>query len=292
MDADHIERAAHLLDNADALLVGAGAGIGVDSGLPDFRGDEGFWKNYPPFKKRGLNFYDLANPRWFHDDPELAWGFYGHRLHLYRDTAPHEGFEILLEAGRRARQQAGNAPFVFTSNVDGHFQKAGFADDHVMECHGSLMHLQCAGPCSSGDGAIWPADDVSVEVDPERFRAVGKLPRCPTCGGIARPNVLMFGDARWLEARTARQRDRYRNWLEQCARPADRLVVVEVGAGTAVPTVRHQCERVAETYGGTLIRINPRESQTPRGLDAISVAAGGLEALREMTSPSTDGPST
>ena len=77
-----IARAAEAVASADALLVGAGAGMGVDSGLPDFRGDKGFWKAYPPFERLGVSFVDMANPGWFARDPELAWGFYGHRLEL------------------------------------------------------------------------------------------------------------------------------------------------------------------------------------------------------------------
>jgi len=65
------------IQEADAILITAGAGIGVDSGLPDFRGDEGFWKAYPPLKKLGLNFSQMANPKWFDTNPFLAWGFYG-----------------------------------------------------------------------------------------------------------------------------------------------------------------------------------------------------------------------
>ena len=75
-----IEKAAAAVAMADALLVTAGAGMGVDSGLPDFRGDKGFWKAYPPFERLGVSFVDMANPGWFARDPELAWGFYGHRL--------------------------------------------------------------------------------------------------------------------------------------------------------------------------------------------------------------------
>ncbi len=92
-----IREAAGIIGAADALLVCAGAGMGVDSGLPDFRGSRGFWNAYPPYKKLGLDFYDLANPEWFTADPELAWGFYGHRLNLYRRTVPHQGFDLLLK---------------------------------------------------------------------------------------------------------------------------------------------------------------------------------------------------
>src|SRR5256885_11999890 len=115
--------------------------MGVDSGLPDFRGDEGFWRAYPPYQRLGLRFVELADPVHFAEDPELAWGFYGHRLALYRDTKPHNGFAIL-------KRWAETVPArVFTSNVDGQFQRAGFAGEHVAEVHGSIHHLQWQKPC-------------------------------------------------------------------------------------------------------------------------------------------------
>src|SRR5437588_12489307 len=119
---DLLDRAAAAVASADALLIGAGAGMGVDSGLPDFRGDKGFWNAYPPYAALGLNFIALASPRWFTDDPEIAWGFYGHRLNLYRQTAPHAGFQIL----RKWAERMPRGSFVYTSNVDGHFQRSGF----------------------------------------------------------------------------------------------------------------------------------------------------------------------
>src|SRR6266403_3978961 len=84
MDESSLHRAAEAIRGADALLIAAGAGMGVASGLPDFRGNQGFWRAYPPYQKLGLDFVSLANPRWFASDPALAWGFYGHRLNLYR----------------------------------------------------------------------------------------------------------------------------------------------------------------------------------------------------------------
>ena len=121
----HIKKAAETIRDADALLITAGAGMGVDSGLPDFRGDKGFWKAYPPFERLGVSFVDMANPGWFSRDPELAWGFYGHRLGLYRATTPHRGFDIL----QRWADGLEYGCFVFTSNVDGQFQQAGFDRD-------------------------------------------------------------------------------------------------------------------------------------------------------------------
>jgi len=117
-----IEKAAEAIESAEALVIGAGAGMGVDSGLPDFRGDQGFWRAYPPYEKLGLSFVAMANPDWFSHDPRLGWGFYGHRLNLYRTIVPHDGFRILKKWGERLPL----GYFVFTSNVDGQFQRAGF----------------------------------------------------------------------------------------------------------------------------------------------------------------------
>ena len=95
MSQEQFELVADLIADSTSIWIGAGAGMGVDSGLPDFRGDEGFWKAYPPYRNLGYSFYDSANPKWFASKPAQAWGFYGHRLKLYRETIPHEGFQIL-----------------------------------------------------------------------------------------------------------------------------------------------------------------------------------------------------
>jgi len=68
-----IRTAREKIHQADAILITAGAGMGVDSGLPDFRGDEGFWEAYPVARRLGLRFVELANPEWFERDPALLW---------------------------------------------------------------------------------------------------------------------------------------------------------------------------------------------------------------------------
>jgi NAD-dependent SIR2 family protein deacetylase len=268
---DALERAARAVASAEAILIGAGAGMGVDSGLPDFRGPSGFWKAYPPYAKLGLEFMQLANPRWFSTDPELAWGFYGHRLMHYRQTVPHEGFAIL----RRWMDRMPLEGFVFTSNVDGHFQKAGFPPERVYEVHGSIGAMQCLTECGVG---IFPADPYSLEIDPETMRAIHPLPSCPNCGRLARPNVLMFGDWGWDSSRSDIQGRRLRSWLSLMA--DSRVVVIESGAGTAVPTVRLYCQDAADRLDATLIRINPREPEVAAG--HISLPMGALEALTRI----------
>ncbi|WP_165227112.1 SIR2 family NAD-dependent protein deacylase [Aquisphaera insulae] len=268
---DLLDRAAEAIRGAGALLIGAGAGMGVDSGLPDFRGDDGFWKAYPPYAKRKLRFVEMANPRWFTRDPEMAWGFYGHRMMLYRATEPHGGFAIL----RRWGEAMPRGSFVFTSNVDGHFQKAGFDEGRIHEVHGTLAAMQCMADCGEG---IFRADDVSVRVDETTMRAIPPLPSCPKCGGLARPNILMFGDWGYDSSASAEQERALEAWLGTLAGVP--LVAVECGAGTAIPTVRHTCEYVARRNSDTLIRINVREPEVPAG--GISLAMGALEALRAI----------
>ncbi len=273
---DNFDKAAKIIDTADALLITAGVGMGVDSGLPDFRGAQGFWKAYPPLRKAGITFAEMANPAQFLDHPKRAWGFYGHRINLYRSTAPHAGFYRLLELGKT---MAGGY-FVFTSNVDGQFQKAGYEEERIEECHGSINHLQCTLPCGAD---IWPADDLTIKVDERNFEAADPLPRCKHCSALCRPNVLMFGDWNWISARTDSQEKRFNNWLKENLKNSHKAVIVELGAGTAVATVRFTSEQIAKNYDAALIRINPRDYETPPGHISLPVSAEeGVERIYQL----------
>ena len=241
--------------------------MGVDSGLPDFRGVEGFWNAYPKARELGLRFEEMANPQWFKSDPHLAWAFYGHRLHLYRDIEPHRGFAKLLVLSNTKKYQS----FIFTSNVDGQFQKAGFAEERVMECHGSIHYLQCIDDCRR---KIWSAEDTHISID-ENFRARDPLPECPYCGKMARPNILMFGDFGWNYERTETQREKLIKWINTLANENAKLAIIEFGAGTAIPTVRNMSEETAKRFCIPLIRVNPRESYGAE----IDLPMGAAEAL-------------
>jgi NAD-dependent SIR2 family protein deacetylase len=264
---NRIQSAAELIADANGLVITSGAGIGIDSGLPDFRGVNGFWNAYPALGKRGLNFTAIANPKAFQSDPELAWGFYGHRLHLYRSTWPHEGFLRLL----RLAKCMPNGARVFTSNVDGQFQKAGFNPEHVTECHGSIHHLQCMQKCGQD---VWPADGFQPVIDAETCTLQSALPECPSCGGLARPNILMFGDWDFQGRRYTLQESRLQAWLMRTDRP----VVIEIGAGTSIPSARN----FGEEIGCPLIRINPLECAVGLKRD-VGIPLGAMDALIRIT---------
>lgn len=265
-----IKRAAELVSTADAFVITAGAGMGVDSGLPDFRGNQGFWQAYPPYARLGLSFVECANPEHFQRDPSFGWGFYGHRTNLYRDTVPHAGFGII---SRWIEEKA--APyFVVTSNVDGQFQKAGFEDDRIHEVHGSIHWLQCSSPCCD---SIWPNNE-QIPVDPVTMRA-GHIPRCPRCKVVSRPNILMFGDWSWLAGRTHQQEQRFQQFLDEYGHK--QIAVIELGAGTAIPTIRTTSERLGWRHvGANVVRINIRESEITA--PHIGLACGALEGLQAI----------
>lgn len=245
--------------------------MGVDSGLPDFRGDQGFWCAYPAYARLGLSFVDCANPQHFTGDPSFGWGFYGHRTNLYRDTIPHEGFHLIRKWIERNRADY----FVVTSNVDGQFQKAGYVDDRILEVHGSIHWLQCQKPC--GD-RIWRNDEV-IRTDEVSMRARHPLPRCPGCGEISRPNILMFGDWSWLPDRTSSQEQAFEQFLAVNANR--RIAVIEIGAGSAIPTIRATSERIGWSIEhATVIRINPREAEITAPY--ISLPCGALEGLQAI----------
>ncbi|TQV86874.1 SIR2 family NAD-dependent protein deacylase [Aliikangiella coralliicola] len=264
IDPEALALITSAIEKADGLIIGAGAGMGVDSGLPDFRGQQGFWRAYPALAEAVMDFTEIANPEAFRSRPRLAWGFYGHRFNLYRKTASHDGYQILKRIGEKLANQYQ----VFTSNVDGHFQSAGFAKDRVYECHGSINYWQCSRPCCDD---IWSANKMLIETDDIRCQAIGQLPVCEYCGEIARPNILMFGDFGWNSQRSDRQAAMLRKNISLMQNP----VVIECGAGTAIPTVRYFCEK----QRGLLVRINPRDEQIGN-CQGISLRCGALEALQ------------
>lgn len=268
--ARQFQQGAEVLREARALVITAGAGMGVDSGLPDFRGDSGFWRAYPLYERLGITFVDAANPEHFERDPAFGWGFYGHRANLYRQTVPHDGFRLLLGWIERLGLEA----FVATSNVDGQFQKAGFPEERILEFHGSIHHLQCTRPCC---GRIWENRE-DFRIDRESMRS-DHVPLCSRCGAAARPNILMFGDQSWIGDRTRRQDERFRSFLAR--QSGKRVVVVELGAGTAIPTVRAMSERIGAFSRARVIRINPREPQISP--PHLSLPCGALEGLQGIS---------
>ena len=90
----------------------------------------------------------------------------------------------------------------------------------------------------------------------------------------------MFGDWSWLGDRTDQQHERFSAWLDELSKLSAKVAVIELGAGGAIPTVRHTSERVVQRLGGKLIRINPRDDGVPTG--HIGLPLGAAEGIRQI----------
>ena len=112
-----LDAAASAIAKADAMIIGSGAGLGVDSGLGTFRGrNAGVWQ---PLKAMWRDFSEMVSPSCFDEDARRAWAFWKFRHDNYTSSAPHEGYKLIAEWG--ASMPRGF--FSVTSNIDGHWAR-------------------------------------------------------------------------------------------------------------------------------------------------------------------------
>ncbi len=164
-----LERLAERLRRASRVTVVTGAGVSAASGVPTFRGAGGLWKDFRP--------EDVATPEAFARDPETVWEWYAWRRELVARAKPNRAHEVLALWSRRFPDFT-----LVTQNVDGLHERAGTPG--VIRFHGSLWDLSCADGCSLSPRR-WPDERVPFPQMP---------PRCPHCGGLARPGVVWFGE--------------------------------------------------------------------------------------------------
>jgi len=291
---DAIARSASLIANADAVLIVAGAGMGIDSGLPDYRGPNGLWNTWHPAAKLNMTYEDLSTHEQFVKDPALAWGFQTYLTQLYHDLDPHSGYYQLRDLVEDEKQ---GRYFVVTSNVDSQFIKAGFNQDKLYEVHGTKRLWQCMDKTCNKRCAPWPMDMTQLPtVDPKTLYAVKPFPQCSHCGQMARPNVSFFGDDVFSETVTKRQGQRFKQWLDTVV--GTQMVVLELGCGLSRHSIRFRSKddryvmcskeyKLPKSFRAGenthLIRINPGEQQEAEP-HVVHVPLGAREAMRVLTS--------
>eukprot|EP00440_Ansanella_granifera_P035109 gb/GFBE01038081.1/.p1 GENE.gb/GFBE01038081.1/~~gb/GFBE01038081.1/.p1 ORF type:complete len:371 (+),score=71.07 gb/GFBE01038081.1/:1-1113(+) len=288
-----LQRAAEAINDCEALIFTAGAGMGVDSGLPDFRGSTGLFKD----RELAMTYEEMSNDKWFGEDPAFAWGTNYTQLMMYRKTEPHAGYGILLKWAN----SLGKPYFAWTSNIDGMFEKAGFPAELVTTCHGDLHHLQCTvdrrrckGLADDGADEVWSAsiipDGLDEQIDPNalRFKDAAILEqsffKCPRCERLARPNVWFCSDRNYNASRFGiERRDKYNKWLQDLQERKARVVVIECGGGLAIPSVRIESEDAVEGCGegSLLVRINPADNKVPAGR-GVGIPLGSLAGLQRL----------
>jgi NAD-dependent deacetylase len=163
---DTLSEIRERLRAAKRITVATGAGVSAASGVPTFRGADGLWRNFRPEQ--------LATPEAFHRDPTLVWQWYDWRRGLIARCAPNAAHEVI------ARWSRAPGFTLVTQNVDGLHERAGTLN--LVRYHGSIWMSRCASGCGAPE---W--EDRRVPIDP-------LPPGCPSCGGLARPGVVWFGE--------------------------------------------------------------------------------------------------
>jgi NAD-dependent deacetylase len=239
---DHVlDAVATAVRCADSTVALTGAGVSTASGIPSFRGDDGIWDRFDPM---------AFHRRRFDADPE---GFWRDRLDLRRamsadrDPVPNAAHEALVDLERRDLLRA-----VVTQNVDGLHHDAG--SDRIVELHGTHRQVRC-DDC----GHRHPASEAF-----ERAASGESPPRCD-CGGIYRPDVVLFGESLPDEALDEAQR---------LAREAD--VFLAVGSSLSVRPAS-LLPKIAARSGATLVVVN--FEPTPRDEAAEHVVRGDVTAV-------------
>jgi NAD-dependent deacetylase len=226
------------LRRARAVTVLTGAGVSAASGVPTFRGPEGLWRQFRP--------EELATPQAFARDPSLVWEWYAWRRERIAACAPNAAHEVIAEWSRRIPQFT-----LITQNVDGLHERAG--TEHVVRFHGSIWHLQCWNRCGA---APWRDEQVPLVELP---------PRCPECGGLARPAVVWFGEG--IDPNVMA--------LSGCASRCDLFFVI--GTSSVVYPAAG-LTRLAASHGAFTVEINPDPTEATGRVDR-SIRAPAEEIL-------------
>lgn len=202
------------------VLVLTGAGISAESGIPTFRGAEGYWvegsRNYQPM--------ELATHEAFLDRPDTVWAWYLYRRGICRAAKPNRAHEALVALERAL----GDRFLLVTQNVDGLHVRAGNSVERTYAIHGNLERMRCAREC---DGRLHPMPDGLADEWPKgrtMDAATRALLVCPSCGGRARPHVL------WFDESYDEPRFRFESTRREAA-SRDLLVVVGTAGATNLP---------------------------------------------------------
>eukprot|EP01063_Lacrimia_lanifica_P016739 TRINITY_DN23291_c0_g1_i1.p1 TRINITY_DN23291_c0_g1~~TRINITY_DN23291_c0_g1_i1.p1 ORF type:complete len:305 (+),score=69.90 TRINITY_DN23291_c0_g1_i1:48-962(+) len=290
-----VSAAAARIHDGTHLFIGAGAGCSADSGLQVFAQVS----QSDVFASEGLTYDQVASSDMLARDTRRCLGFWAAMEGAYRTAEPHAGYDILR--GWRAAKDS----FVVTSNVDGFFCRD--SDEGVAEIHGNVRTWQCGGEPSGAKFPLWKSNFCSRKLHPPprglsvdaAQRLIEDVPTCTECRrGILRPHIYLFGDGeRFVGDERVVKAAAQKAWRQQTVDALHaggaRLVIIEIGCGLRVPSVRKRCEDVflsAKAAAGdpshvTFIRINPDYpgSTLVAGAEpTFAFKAGALDTLAQL----------
>lgn len=207
-----------------------GAGISAESGIPTFRGEEGYWtvgsKVYQPS--------ELATYAAFSRMPDDIWRWYLHRRDVCRQAEPNAAHHALVTLDRAL----GESFRLVTQNVDGLHLRAGSTPARTYQIHGNINLFRCSNGCSRGS---WPLPD--GDVDPQRIL-------CPSCHTQGRPHVL------WFDEYYDEPNFRLESTLA-AARAATLVITIGTSASTNLPW---RVVEIAVSNGATFIDVNAADN--------------------------------
>ncbi len=238
-----------------------GAGISAASGIPTFRGKEGYWTvgstNYHPM--------DLATNQAFSEMPDEVWCWYLFRRTVCRKAEPNPAHLMLAELEERLRQRF----LLVTQNVDGLHLRAGNSLARTYQVHGNIDYMRCWEECCLDQFPI-PETIGPLEREMRLSDHQKGLLKCPRCQGQARPHVL------WFDECYDEPRFRFNSSLK-AALECGLLVTVGCSGSTNLPM---RMAQVASGRGACLVDINPETNPFAR----MAQASGGLW-FRERAGP-------
>ncbi|MGW5690898.1 NAD-dependent protein deacetylase of SIR2 family [Streptomyces asiaticus] len=268
------------LDDADRLLITAGAGLSAAAGY-DYGDTKRFEELFPALHRLGLRSrYLVGVPL----PPALLWGYWAVHIDDIRfDPTPNPLYRQLRTL------TSGKDHWVMTSNVDALFARNGFASDRIFTPQGDYGRYQCTTPCTS---TTWDTEPLVAQLlaayDPHTgaITVPAALPRCPHCGGDVEINLRIgpeFVDAPYLPAGRHLQ-----DWLTS-ADVGTRLLILEFGAGFNTPgVIRHPGEYLTRAFPhACLVRVNPTHPKVPTDLSdrALAVPADASQLLNALAVP-------
>ena len=166
-----IEQLKKIIQESTNIVFFGGAGVSTESGVPDFRSENGL---YNAVKQYGYPPEELLSFSFFKSHTEIFFDYYKNNL-IYKDAQPNKAHLALARL-----EAAGKVKAVVTQNIDGLHQIAGSIN--VLELHGSVLHNHCMD-CGVGYGLDYIMDTANC---------TGSIPKCQACGGIVRPNVVLY----------------------------------------------------------------------------------------------------
>ncbi|NOZ87015.1 MAG: NAD-dependent deacylase [Deltaproteobacteria bacterium] len=243
MEISEFSKAAEVIASARHGVAFTGAGISVDSGIPDFRSEGGLWSRFDPAEYGTLQA--------FLTDPEKVWKMVFDLLSVLEPAKPNPGHEALARL-----EQLGKLSSVITQNVDNLHQEAG--NKNVVEIHGNNKRLVCIG-C----GSNYALKDI---LEPSSKT----VPKCPECGRILKPDVVFFGEALPLDA------------MQQARQQAVRADVMLVVGTSATVAPANLVPQVAKTHGAVIIEVNLETSELTDTLTDIFLSGSASEVLPKL----------